>query len=603
MQGQCGHQTERGMWGLMRTAKMIALCIIAVLFAGICFADTIVKSGTINFMLFNQHAVYVSESGSGLKDGSSQDNAWAGFSAIQWGTNPGQAGPYSNLYICGEIRQSLVVGISGTSRFPVVIRGDCPGDPGIINGSKVESGPWTLVANNIYTMPISNFYGYTSAGMVMEDDAPLVKVNWDTNASTTMPKLLSNAALYSTGTWSHDVANGLIYILMTGADDPTGHTIEASYGSIYSTQIVATNKTYITIKNLTVKDAADYGIDFNSGAIANHDWVISGGYHVVNNCHIYNIGNWAVFMGGQTNATVSNNSFDHDVWLGHLPQQQATGEVVRMDGVGGWVFNNTVTYSPAIALNLYHVSGVYEYNNIIHDNWSKSGSTFIPTTSQYTGGLYFDRALNCHVFNNMVYNWIDGINVNDEDGRFPSSGNYIYNNVVFNSYQQGMFIGGGSNWIASQDNYILNNIIYQGPQSPNTVALMLLESMNDTFKNNIIWGTIQIQTSANLGFTAGQFDYNTYYGLMSWINNGYAFVNWTDWKTMVSGDTHSTQRVQSNPSAQFIHPTSSPWDFSLTSSSYSRNAGTNLSSLFTTDYRGTTRPSSGAWDDGAYQYA
>src|SRR5205823_4489826 len=88
------------------------------------------------------------------------------------------------------------------------------------------------------------------------------------------------------------------------------------------------------------------------------------------------------------------------------------------------------------------------------------------------------------------------------------------------------------------------------------------------------------------------FDHN----LLSGNGSGdYNFTNGGSDYTYTRGTTISAAPL-------FVNSTSAAFDPHLGAGSPAINAGLNLSSVFTTDKDGATRPASGAWDLGAYRY-
>lgn len=533
---------------------------------------------------------YVSASNTGSGSGTSQANS-VGINNINWyAVQPGDT-----FYVCGLIRSSFNFQKGGFPGYPTVLRGDCPTNPGIISGANLLTGSWTSVGSNVYTVPLSGFLGYQSAGIIAEDDTALIKTSWTGSSSTTISALASCQSGYTTGCWAYDSTDNILYVIATGLDSPSGHTMEDSYGGQYSTQISGFAVNYVTVENLTVKDAGGYGIDFSSGAFAPSGyWAQNGSNITINNCHIYNNFNWAIYIGGQTNVTVTNNIIDHAVWAGHLPIESAVGEVIRYDTViGGTINNNTVSYSPSAGIDLHGTSnGITVYNNTVHDN--------VGMTNQYAGGIYSDNAQNNFIYRNYIYNWKVGIALSTEGGP-PTSGTYVYNNVIFNSVQDGFILGANyTNSILSQNNFIYNNTIVFGNET-----LSVGGSSNDTFQNNIVYGNGEYQGAGYSGtFCSGCFDYNNYIADLASIAAGSLY--YTAWQAGVNGDLHSvftSKYITNIGTLTFVHPSGVPptLNLQLVAGSVAVGAGKNLYSTFTTDFACTIRPSSAAWDNGAYQ--
>lgn len=551
--------------------------------SSICFASFVINNASINNISYRDVNVYVSATGSGLKDGSSPSNAWEGFSNVVWGPRLGQAGVKSNLYVCGTIRSALTFTHSGVnSNLPLVIRGDCPDNPGIINGAWIVTTAWTLVSNGVYSTPVAPGTGpYHSNdagdphGIVTEDDTALVDVPWNTDSGTTIATMVS----IGNGSWSYDNTNGILYVLTLSADDPTSHTVEVSYGQTYSNQIYMANQSFVTFKYLTVKNAADYGVNISGGTD-----------NTIDNCRIYNIGNWGVFALSVTNMVVSNSVLHHVVWQEHTPYPRnlGLGEGIRYQATtNGSIYNNEIHSTPGIGIDLYGgTTGVSVYGNVIHDN--------IGTTLNYSSGIYSDDSQGNLIYGNLIYNEIVGISLSGEATNSKTTGTYVYNNVVYNWYYTGFYFGGGQAWVASENNFAYNNTFVVGASGYTyNQALAVVNSSNDTFKNNIVFGEVYSDIShQTLG--SGYFDYNQY--LNTSFTGSYSTSD--AWKTATAGETHSGFYSPSMGSVFVNAPT---LNFSLVSNSSPIGNGVNLSSVFTIDYAGSMRPSDGAWDVGAYE--
>lgn len=117
----------------------------------------------------------------------------------------------------------------------------------------------------------------------------------------------------------------------------------------------------------------------------------------------------------------------------------------------------------------------------------------------------------------------------------------------------------------------------------------------DTFptiemKNNIMIGArMGMVLFGSAPTNKNQIDYNVYYGIgMQWGD----FYNWTSWRAK-GYDTHS---YNANP---FLDSNYVP----RSGDTVAKDKGVSLSSYFTTDKAGTTRPQGSAWDIGAYERA
>lgn len=498
------------------------------------------------------------------------------------------------VYFCGNFNQAInpsTLG-SGLPGYPITLDSSCPGGtPAVFDGANVVTG-WTSVSSNVYSTPLASgsgpwvsgtgSYGTAFGGIVTEDDVALIAVPFITNIATTIPNMVSTTSTFSLGSWTYDNSNGILYVLTTDASSPSGHTIEASYGQNFSTLFNLSGKSNITIQNMTIKNAGDYGVDIPNGTNI-----------IFANNAVYNIDNWGLIAANEINMTTSSNAVHNVVWTAHSPSpSEAVGEGIRYDGgSGGSIFGNTVSYDPSAGIDLHGgVTGVKMYSNVIHDNIGMS--TF------YSSGIYLDNAQGNFIYGNEIYNEMVGINLNGENTNSSSSGNYVYNNLVYNWYYTGSYLGGSEGWVSSQNNFWYNNTFVVGPSQDGSggQAIAIQNSVDDTFQNNIVYGNVYSYSAGGQTFAPGYFDYNQYYN----TTFGGSYNSYSAWQTATQGETHS---ANSSPSIGSVFVGSSippATNFELVGGSPALNVGTNLSFVFTTNYAGSSRPSSGAWNAGAY---
>lgn len=135
-----------------------------------------------------------------------------------------------------------------------------------------------------------------------------------------------------------------------------------------------------------------------------------------------------------------------------------------------------------------------------------------------------------------------------------------------------------------------NTFIKSGTRAGNAVHLNYSADATLEIKNNIAknftYGIYVPDGSPGVS-NANQIDYNVYYGVSSW-NNG---VSWASW-TGNGYDAHSTNGVNPLLDERYV-PTSDD--------TVAKNKGVSLSSYFTTDKNGGSRPQDSAWDVGAFE--
>lgn len=140
----------------------------------------------------------------GSEDGTSYANAWDGLTNVVWGGGGVVAG--DNLYVCGlhvhsvEALDSIateadITPVSGTSESArVIIRGDYPGDPGIVWGAyKMSYDDWTNEGNGVWSIPLP---GDSSDVWFFED------IGTPDDASYTILNPLTPTSGTLTGTWT-----------------------------------------------------------------------------------------------------------------------------------------------------------------------------------------------------------------------------------------------------------------------------------------------------------------------------------------------------------------------------------------------------------------
>ena len=332
-------------------------------------------------------------------------------------------------------------------------------------------------------------------------------------------------------------------------------------------------------------------------------------WNTSSNCEYINSGGWPTIYasgsGYSNNVLISGNVF----W-------QNGGESI---GVGG-----VLTSNPSFIVD----------GNVVGDSWSV--------------GIYPDSSNNVIIRNNYVtvteVNDADmadecttalgkqkvrrrmrsvGIMIGDEDPNNNVKHFEIYNNIVVNT---GAAI---TTYFESNPNGLIDSVI-----SNNTVIhnIGILESgvdcyglsFNNSFGDNnnsvIVGNIVYFNNSATacravnyLG--AGEmdsgvtWDKNLYYAPgnstpFNYKGTSYSFSNW---KTQTGQDANS---INSNPQFTMVE-TSTPWwktlfgtsgdsIYKLSASSPAINAGSNMSTYYTTDYSGNSR--TGIWEIGAYEY-
>jgi parallel beta-helix repeat protein len=276
------------------------------------------------------------------------------------------------------------------------------------------------------------------------------------------------------------------------------------------------------------------------------------------------------------------------------------------------IYNNTVYQNHQDGIEINGAWGMV-YGNYVHDNiYSNFASTHpdgIECNSVANGS---NGCIHYLIFNNTVKNQSQNIYLTSNGTSAQLGDIWIFNNIVYNdaTSSTGVNMTSGSmccniNINSGTTAYILSNTlggsvalfdILVGDGSGGNNSSMAFSGV--TIKNNIITnsGYIGLWTYPSSNVVA--MDNNIYY------NNSTAMLHWG-----TSGNLNSITSVRSATGMEASGQSSNPLinafpTPTLQSSSPALSAGANLTSLgqafLDSDKNGTARPSSGAWDIGAF---
>ena len=350
-----------------------------------------------------------------------------------------------------------------------------------------------------------------------------------------------------------------------------------------------------TFENLLIEDmyvhtsTSDTAIDGSQ----NRGIFFSGSNINILNNTLHDIG-WAImsqFQNGNGNVTISNNNI-YDIDHGFA-----------LTGTGGGITIGAVVFS----------------HNNVHDftNWDTGSADAyhhdgVHCFTGYTGsyahlsGFYIDDntfgGQTGYNMNAMIF--LEG---GQGSGYTPcgdsTSKVFIFNNVFSDSGQ----IANGFLGLYSTSPQIYNNTMMgYSATSSGSNCVTHEPSANyattaESFENNVVT-TCENEIGASTGrYATGQPDYNIYAhggsNAFGCNTNDYAFSQFSSWKACIGGDSHS-----SATSNALLNNDGSPQSGSPTTTS-----GANLTSLCTgnltplcAQINGTPRPTTGAWDAGAY---
>jgi hypothetical protein len=305
----------------------------------------------------------------------------------------------------------------------------------------------------------------------------------------------------------------------------------------------------------------------------------------------------------------------------------------------GCVISNYVTWGIQLVCNANNsvLNGVTIDGLVMHDDYQYSPVTWLGCAGAYPhhDGVFCyvgnsPLSTNCSlgtmaapviIRNSCFYNNMEPSTNNGGTARIYLS-NWggvveIYNNVFANVLDKGngsIALGASlppSNGSSTAQYYIFNNTFYDGNRGmvgSGNMSNSLVVAENNIFYNAATTGgglpfgldTTSFVNSTNL------VDHNLYYTGRPGQEIAVIGTSYLPLSRFATNGFEGHGKY-GNPNFTNISyglgPNSSLNDFHLTASSPAIAAGTNLSWMFTTDREGRSRPATGNWDLGAYQYS
>ena len=373
----------------------------------------------------------------------------------------------------------------------------------------------------------------------------------------------------------------LSYITLNGAGCTIQNTANGSglANNTYSTGIWVSNGSNVTVENFTISNICQH-----TSATDHNGCSASGNLPA------------AIITDG-SNITVQGNTI-HDSAYGvyHNAGTSDTGLVIS----GNTIDRCNQHIAIGVSSSAQAISGAKVFGNTLTNavNWDDG-----VTDTFHHNGIFVFQGTGGAISNTLIYNnTISGdFGVNDtsyifiDDNGGTITGTKVFNNLLLNGSTtngpaNGFITALGTSTGAAYNNTIFCNGVGQS-------AIKASGPGADTLENNII-STCPVGIYVNSGSTIAGSNYNVIYDLTGGSSSMY--YNGTNYSTVAAwtaGTGFDANSVTGNPKLNT--------DGTLQSGSSAIAAATNLTSLSITalnsDYAGNPRPSSGAWDVGAYE--
>jgi chitodextrinase len=501
--------------------------------------------------------IYIAQTSAGSNNGSSCANAYAvSFfnTASNWGTGAGQIGPGTTVHLCGTFTAAtanttmLTVLGSGTSGNSITIKFEL--------NALLTSPAWSSSHGAIF---ISSSYNY-------------ITIDGGTNGI--IEDTLNGTAGYSA--------------CLGGAC-----TYQINSGGVYS------DGAFTTVQNLTITHIYMHQEDANDPAGAGSFGIILGGDNsTITRNKVSDMDSGVAIVGN--NSTISFNEISNFNHGAIAPNAAAGTTITGMTIHDNNIHDAAVWDDPSV---YYHhdpifsylgggnIDGLMIYNNYVHGVMGAASYSAYTTSWFFLDPNGYGNITNTKVFNNIFE--ADAI-----------AGNYNYPNDGF----FGVFDMGVSG--AAANSVIVNNTIVDNGNGgmcwhlqDQTGTSIVKNNLCQTIARGALGGACLRGPSPWPGTT--QIDYNIYAGVGS--SNDFAIP---EPGGTACGNINSFSAWQgygfdlhgSNPS---YLSTNLDGNYIPQAGSVAIKTGANLTSLgisqLNVDKNGTPRPSSGAWDIGAYQ--
>lgn len=369
----------------------------------------------------------------------------------------------------------------------------------------------------------------------------------------------------STNKWYNRTINSHVHILYVySTENPETSSINIDLVTTFSSRSVDLNdKNYITIQDLRLQNADTIVDNAGTNGIVDNCILNNSFYSVNIDANNFTLSNstlsysdWSVRVTTSADTLISGNTINHNFKLGIVNE-------------GGGIAASVVTGN---------ITGLVVQDNIIHDSEAYGIAEYGTNASNKISGAIYRR--------NEIYDVLYGFFSQSLSNGL--SGNVVSYNII-HTPKSGSSIGLFC-YRPGNNTAFYNNIIDSFAS-----GIDLYNSANlYTFKNNIIYNSVNYHINDSSNNSSGIFSHNTYYpdGATKFHYHSTDY-NLAGWKTASSQDASS---VNSDP--LFV----SASDFHLQPTSPAINAGVDVG--LTSDYEGSSVPEcrNTGYDIGAYEY-
>ncbi|SHF42330.1 DUF1565 domain-containing protein [Pedobacter caeni] len=361
--------------------------------------------------------------------------------------------------------------------------------------------------------------------------------------------------------------------------------------------VTINNVSYVTIDGFDICNLHSFAVNTDPQGMA----IIGSGQHItVKNCNIYNIKNnttlaqgrsgHAILAIGTGNTPISNLLITgctvHDT-------QTGTSENVTLAGnIDGFIFSHNKVYDTenigvivaggdglnpkgAVATNFAR-NGVINDNIFHHNTMTKTPETW--GANRFGAiSIYVCGGANTLIESNIVYESDRGIGLVSESNIYPTRTTVVKNNLVYNCYRAGIYMGDYLNYTISgtKNCAVLNNTLFQNNRVAGAFGeiegeLRLTEHCDSNVirYNRVYAGPKDLLVHKyTLTGSHNLIDHNSYFsiGKPQWIwnsTNDSPITDFLIWKKTSGQDANSTLKIVS---PKFYDNLSKKWKKSLPS--------------------------------------